>query len=433
MRSIQRCRGFSIACSALIAPVLCSAATTTTTASYSLQTTYSGSSFFSGFDFFTDPDPTHGFVTYVDQTTAQSKGLITATDGSPVRIGVDYTNTYNGSASYYGINGVGRPSVRVTSKQKYNHGLIIADIANMPGGVCGTWPALWTLGDGTWPYNGEIDIIEGVHTQSQGLSSLHTAGHCSVPGSFPETGTVQTSNCQYNTTTGDNSAGCGVISGDTSSFGANFNSIGGGVYAMEWTSAYIKTWFFRRSAIPADITSGNPSPSGWGNPFVNFQGDCNIDSNFKNHQIVLDTTFCGDWAGNVWADSCATSTGVSSCSVYVGNNPAAFKNMYWSINSIKVFQQSSVGTTTSTSTSTTSSTSSTTSTTSTSTTKPTTTTTTSTTTSTTKPTTTTTITTSKPTTTTTTAKTTSTTSTKTTTSSTRRGRTRRVVEPTPQA
>lgn len=160
------------------------------------------------------------------------------------------------------------------------------------------------------------------------MTSLHTAGKCNVPGSSSvETGTVQTTNCTYDTNTGANSAGCGVLDGDTSSFGTPFNAMGGGVYAMEWTSSYIRMWFWRRSAIPSDITSGKPNPSGWGSPYVDFEGDCSIDSNFKNHQIVLDTTFCGDWAGSVWGDTCASSTGVSSCSVYVGNNPSVFKNM----------------------------------------------------------------------------------------------------------
>lgn len=30
------------------------------------------------------------------------------------------------------------------------------------------------LGSGTWPYNGEIDIIEGVNSMSDNLVSLHT-------------------------------------------------------------------------------------------------------------------------------------------------------------------------------------------------------------------------------------------------------------------
>lgn len=103
---------------------------------YGLVQTYAGSNFFDGFDFFTGNDPTHGFVQYYDRGTAQSAGLISAQDGQPVRIGVDYTNTYSPS-------GAGRPSVRITSQQVYNTGLFVIDLNNMPGGVCGTWPAVY--------------------------------------------------------------------------------------------------------------------------------------------------------------------------------------------------------------------------------------------------------------------------------------------------
>ena len=118
-----------------------------TTAGYVIEDDYEPSSFFGMFDFFTvgsilpsprysahskqGTDPTGGYVTYVDQSTAQSQGLIN-TNG-PVYMGVDHTNIASGS---------GRSSVRLTSKKSYNHGLIILDVAHMPGGVCGTWPAL---------------------------------------------------------------------------------------------------------------------------------------------------------------------------------------------------------------------------------------------------------------------------------------------------
>ena len=282
---------------------------------YVLNTTYSGSTFFDGFDFFTDADPTHGFVTYVNQSTAQSSGLTkTLSDGS-VYIGVDSTNVYNGSAAYSGINGVGRPSVRITSQQKYNQGLFLADIKNMPGGVCGTWPAFWTLGDGTWPYHGEIDIVEGANDMSYDTTSLHTAGVCEVSGT--ETGTLQSGNCTYDVNTGANSVGCGVTGNIANSYGLGFNSNNGGVYAMQWSSIHINVWFFPRTSIPADITAGTPNPSTWEEPVVNFAG-CNIDANFVNHQIVIDNTFCGDWAGNTWSQACAAETGVSVCSNYVG-------------------------------------------------------------------------------------------------------------------
>ena len=77
-------------------------------------------------------DPTNGYVQYVDQGTAQANGLIAA-QGSQTYIGVDHTNVASGS---------GRRSVRLSSNQAYDEGLIILDLAHMPGSICGTWPAL---------------------------------------------------------------------------------------------------------------------------------------------------------------------------------------------------------------------------------------------------------------------------------------------------
>ena len=270
---------------------------------------------------------------YVDQNTAQASGLIKSGDDGSVIIGVDSTNTYNASQPYYLTNGVGRPSVRITSTKKYNHGLFIADIAHMPGGVCGTWPAFWTLGDGTWPYHGEIDILEGANDQATQLSALHTAGTCSIGGTSAsafESGTIQATNCTYDVATGANGAGCGVTApAGSDSYGLDFNGNNGGVYAMQWTSDYIKVWFWPRGAIPSDVLAGKPTPdsAAWGAPTTNFQGNCDIDSNFNNHQIVFDVTFCGDWAGNTWGNSCAAKTGVSTCAAFVANNPSAFSDM----------------------------------------------------------------------------------------------------------
>jgi hypothetical protein len=259
---------------------------------YSLDTSFSGDSFYDGFDFWTDADPTHGFVTYLSETEAESAGLLRRGSSGSNIIGVDNTTQYDWDVDYSGVNGLGRPSVRISSTQTWTHGLFIADFANMPGGACGIWPAFWTLGDGTWPYNGEIDIVEGANSQTTDLSSLHTGYTCSIAGTG-ETGTLQATNCTYDVATGANSAGCGVSETDTSSYGTGFNSKNGGVYAMEWTSSAIKIWFWSRANIPSDVSAGNPTPSGWGSPDANFAGGCNIDDNFQNHQIVLDATFCG--------------------------------------------------------------------------------------------------------------------------------------------
>lgn len=55
--------------------------------------------------------------------------------------------------------------MRITTTQKFNGGLFIADFAHMPFG-CSLWPAYWSYGTDDWPTNGEIDILEGVNNQA---------------------------------------------------------------------------------------------------------------------------------------------------------------------------------------------------------------------------------------------------------------------------
>ena len=136
-----------------------------------------------------------------------------------------------------------------------------------------------------WPNGGEIDIIEGVNQQSQNDMTLHTSDGCSVNnGGF--TGSMSTSNCYVNAPGQSTNAGCGIAATSSETYGTGFNNIGGGVYATEWTSSAISIWFFPRYAIPGDISSGNPDPSGWGTPLASFSGNCDIDSHFGPQQIV---------------------------------------------------------------------------------------------------------------------------------------------------
>lgn len=208
-----------------------------------------------------------------------------------------------------------------------------------------------------WPNNGEIDIIEGVNSQSTNQMTLHTGDGCSiVPLGF--SGTLDTSNCYVEASGQSANAGCAIESTSNSSYGDGFNKAGGGVYATEWTGDAINVWFFPNSSVPSDITNGKPNPLGWGLPSARFAGACDIDSHFKDLQIVrplkpiyplkgkptsnpnaqvFDITFCGDWAGAVWpTDTCASKA--STCNAYVQNNPTAFKESYWRVNSLKVYQ-----------------------------------------------------------------------------------------------
>ncbi|CAI7595483.1 unnamed protein product [Penicillium glandicola] len=298
-------------------------------ATYTLSDDYGTSdSFFDKFTFYTDTDPTSGFVSYVDRTTASSNGLINT--GNGVYIGVDHNNT---------ASQPGRQSVRLESTSTYKHGLVILDLAHMPSSTCGSWPAFWMLGS-NWPNNGEIDIIEGVNEQSQNQMALHTSDGCTV-NNTGFTGTLATSNCYVEASGQSENSGCSIQSDSTQSYGTGFNNVGGGVYATEWTGSAITAWFFPSYAVPADITSGTPNPAGWGTPAARFAGSCNIDSHFNDLQIVFDITFCGDWAGSVWSSSsCASLAG--TCDDYVQNNPTAFQETYWRLRSLKVYQDSTV-------------------------------------------------------------------------------------------
>lgn len=173
-----------------------------------------------------------------------------------------------------------------------------------------------------WPNNGEIDMIEGVNSNTENQMSLHTSANCVMTqGSM--SGSVNSLNCDGTQNSG---TGCNMQSNNANSYGTGFNNAGGGVYATEWTSNHISYWYFPRNSIPSDITAGTPNPSGWGTPQASYLGgsSCNIDSHFSNNSLVFDTTFCGDWAANVWSNDATCSKLASSCVNYVAANPSAF-------------------------------------------------------------------------------------------------------------
>lgn len=293
---------------------------------YQLVDNWRGENFFSGFDFFTGRDPTKGFVTYVDEGHAKNDGLVGITPGGGVYMGVDYTNTLD-------PNGAGRKSIRIETKKAYDEGLFIVDLKHMPGNACGVWPAFWTVGP-SWPGDGEIDIIEAVNLITSSQITLHTGGSCLVSGS-PMMGSLVTTECGEVAGT----QGC-VVNAGGGTFGSPFNVGGGGVYAMEWTADHIAIWSFDRGAIPASIVNDQPDVSTFGTPRAYFKGDCNFADHFRAQRLVFDTTFCGDWAGGVYGESGCPMTGDSkqSCHNYVAANPSAYKESYWEVDYVKIYQ-----------------------------------------------------------------------------------------------
>jgi len=300
---------------------------------YKISQLYSGATFFNGFDFFTAGDPTHGYVNYVNQSRATSQGYI-GLKGNAVYIGSDHTNV---------VTGRGRDSVRLSSKVNWDSGLFILDSTHMPAG-CGTWPAWWLVGP-NWPNEGEIDIVEGVNNNAADATTLHTSTGCEMSEEDAQDFTGKwglgadgkpATDCFIHAPHEYNNQGCGIVPNGTGTYGTSFNAAQGGVYVLEWTGDFIRAFFFPRSSIPPDIKSGNPDPTTWGKPYAFFQlGTHCPDVHFAKMTMVINLTFCGDWAGNVFGQMCP---GLGGCNAYVKSNPTKFTEAYWMINSISVFQ-----------------------------------------------------------------------------------------------
>jgi hypothetical protein len=307
---------------------------------YTIVADYSGTNFFDGFVTFTGADPTHGSVNYTDMAFAAKQGYLAfnyhAQDNlTRARIGVD---------SIEDATTHGRNSVRLTSKQTFNAGtLLVADITHIPVGP-GLWPAMWLLGTGSdWPTAGEIDILEYTNDMPYNAMTLHTAPGCTVDNATSFASSLQSANC--NTDSG--ATGCSIHARPTTtslnhtfaSAGHAFNAQDGAVYVTEWTATGINIWAFARSAVPASLNAEHPSTTGFPTPLAKFEGKgCDFQKAFKDMALIINTNFCGDWAGRVWGSSGAQkATGVESCEEYVSQNPEEFKEAYWEIASVKVY------------------------------------------------------------------------------------------------
>eukprot|EP00727_Mastigamoeba_balamuthi_P001258 m51a1_g11129 putative endo- -beta-glucanase (465) ;mRNA; r:147544-149090 len=306
---------------------------------YVLKETWKGPSFWDHFDFANAPDPTHGYVYYTTRQEASSWGLI-GNNGDRSIIKADSWSVAKGS---------GRGAVRIESKSSYNTGLFVLDLNHMPTG-CATWPAFWMFGP-NWPNSGEIDIIENVHKSTANMVTLHTKEGCDQAGqplsAFQghwSTATPQgapADNCWVGAKDQYGNQGCSIVVPDNT-YGAALNKRGGGVWAALWTNEQIAVWFWPHGQVPADLNN-NPNPAGWGKPYAKFAlgGNC-PSSFFANLKIVINLTFCGDWAGDTFATACpAEAAKWKTCSEFVKNNPAAFSEAYWDIASIKIFQSDS--------------------------------------------------------------------------------------------
>jgi hypothetical protein len=302
--------------------------------SYVLESRFAGASFLENFWFWTAHDPAGGFVSYQSAQSASAQNLTRVSANNTVFISAD--------ASSIAPNG--RKSVRIQSKKNWNSGLFLLDLFHMPSG-CGTWPAWWFNGPDPWPTHGEVDVIEGVNKMTANQVALHTTPGCNIPvesqnvftgyWSVGSNGSPAT-NCDINAPDQWTNQGCAIM-GPENSFGSEFNSRRGGIYAMEWTPTVLQMFFFPRNSIPGDLNSNSPTPSQWGLPFAKYTlGSGCSPNHFRNLSMILNTDFCGGWATDLFAQHCPAA---GDCVSYVKNNPCAFVQAYWEIASIRVFQQ----------------------------------------------------------------------------------------------
>ncbi|PWN38623.1 uncharacterized protein FA14DRAFT_119578 [Meira miltonrushii] len=275
---------------------------------YSLTQANRGANFFETdyWNFWSDAsDPTHGTVTYVNQSTAYSLDLI----------GVNSNNQAFIRASQQDLDlGVYRPSVRFGSFPAYDSALVIIDVAKMPVG-CATWPAIWSVMGSEWPEYGEIDFMEGIGYTSMGenanLMSVHMNDTSYLTSSNDSyLGTMSNSNCMTNYGLGN--TGCDFYDSNVNgpSWGVPFNNAGGGIWAALWGNKMgVRIWFWGRESglIPSELSDPTSSPakldpSKWGKPMADFQSSV-INQKLRQQNLVLGITINGDWAGNVPMDN----------------------------------------------------------------------------------------------------------------------------------
>ncbi|KAK0501620.1 endo-beta-glucanase [Armillaria luteobubalina] len=291
--------------------------------SYSQSDSYVGSEFNSGFSYQAISDPTNGRVNYVDAAAATNQNLTYTSDDTFI-LRADYMNVLDPA-------GAGRDSVRIQSNKQYgSNTVMVFNMRHMPQG-CGTWPAVWTVAV-PWPTMGEIDIVEGSTTRriTRRLYTLLKAAQCRIRETKLESCLRLIVMLQLMATL--------VVVFKFQTHSAMDQLSITMVEDVERTDTFIKIWFWSRNSnnIPADVLNGdlNVNTDAWGAPFANFPNtSCSITDRFSAHNIIINLTFCGDWAGNVYS----TSNCPSSCIDFVNNNPAAFVDAYFDFAWIKVY------------------------------------------------------------------------------------------------
>jgi len=304
-------------------------------AQYGLVKDYSGSTFFQDWDFYDHFDDTmNGDTIFVSAQNATSQHLafVDSTTNHAI-IKVDNT-------SFVPFN-IKRDSVRITTKDKFGIGSVwVVDMWHAPYG-CSVWPALWTWSPGSaWPAGGEIDIFEGINLSPSSQMGLHTTPGCTQSPQAKQTSKI------VNGTDCQGGAGCIVTNDSPVSFGAAFAQANGGVFVTELAETGVSIWFFERSKVPSTLTATTTQvdTSTLGTPMGNWPSDtCNIGQFFSPQALVLDITFCGDFAGSpqFFPQTCS---GMCYNDYVINNGSAGYANAFFDLGYVRVFSSNSSGT-----------------------------------------------------------------------------------------
>ncbi|KAF4511717.1 hypothetical protein G6O67_003489 [Ophiocordyceps sinensis] len=316
----------------------------TSAESFQLAERIDKDNFFDKFTFSTIKDPNHGFVNYVSVGKARKNDMVKIQDNGDIYLGVDNTTTLDHERE------PGRDSFRVQSKAVYKHGLFVARFTHMPAPVCGSWPAFWTFGSGTWPEAGEIDIYEGWNLNTYNKPTLHAGraaeiGQCTLNGT-KQGAKVLAEDCDNFGATHDRNQGCQTEETEETE-NSIWGSPEGGTQALFWTSEEIKIYTWPHGKEPDNVHDDEIDTDAWSatTPSLHLK-TCDIDRAFQPQTIVLDVDFCGIPAGTTfWTkpdhkgeSTCYDTTKVPTCDKYVAENPEAFNEVYFQFKDIRHFR-----------------------------------------------------------------------------------------------
>lgn len=106
---------------------------------------------------------------------------------------------------------------------------------------------------------------------------------------------------------------------------------------MNWNSSGVYIWFFPRLSIPSDVAGDSPDPDGWGLPVAAYpSSSCDFSTFFTPQTLILEIDICGNFALNVFAQTCAT---VASSCLDLVQEASNYNDAYWEMKYIRVFAQ----------------------------------------------------------------------------------------------